>query len=232
MADAAETKHEHEEGGEDDEKHVEEEVHGSWAPQVSLPEVAVTTGEENEEVVYKDRSKLFRWDATEKAWKERGTGDIRLLKNRETKKVRVLMRQEKTLKIVANHVVSDVGKMCVLEPNAGSDRSWMWMASDFADGVAKTEQFAARFSNSEQANKFKTNFNAVRTYNGRLARDEAVEDVIPGVVYEKKEESEAVPAAEAPAAVAQPAAEVAAPAAEPAAAPAATESASTEQASA
>jgi Ran-binding protein 1 len=36
-------------------------------------------------------------------WKERGTGDVRLLENKETKKVRLLMRRDKTLKPCANH---------------------------------------------------------------------------------------------------------------------------------
>lgn len=36
-------------------------------------------------------------------WKERGTGDVRLLKHKETAKVRLVMRREKTLKVCANH---------------------------------------------------------------------------------------------------------------------------------
>lgn len=49
------------------------------------------------------RAKLFRFDKENKQWKERGTGDIRFLKHKETNKVRLLMRREKTLKICANH---------------------------------------------------------------------------------------------------------------------------------
>lgn len=36
-------------------------------------------------------------------WKERGTGDVRLLKHKENAKVRLVMRREKTLKVCANH---------------------------------------------------------------------------------------------------------------------------------
>lgn len=50
------------------------------------------------------RAKLFRFDAGEGAWKERGTGDVRLLQHKETKKVRLVMRRDKTLKVCANHI--------------------------------------------------------------------------------------------------------------------------------
>lgn len=49
------------------------------------------------------RAKLFRFDKPNNQWKERGTGDVKFLKHKETKIVRLLMRREKTLKICANH---------------------------------------------------------------------------------------------------------------------------------
>lgn len=36
-------------------------------------------------------------------WKERGTGDVKLLKHKEKGTIRLLMRRDKTLKICANH---------------------------------------------------------------------------------------------------------------------------------
>jgi len=50
------------------------------------------------------RAKLYRFDADSKLWKERGTGDVKLLAHKETKKVRLILRQEKTLKICMNHI--------------------------------------------------------------------------------------------------------------------------------
>lgn len=50
------------------------------------------------------RAKLFRFDKSGNEWKERGTGDVRLLQHTETKKIRLLMRRDKTLKICANHL--------------------------------------------------------------------------------------------------------------------------------
>jgi hypothetical protein len=51
------------------------------------------------------RAKLFRYDTTESPpeWKERGTGDVKLLRHSEKNCVRVVMRRDKTLKICANH---------------------------------------------------------------------------------------------------------------------------------
>jgi hypothetical protein len=49
------------------------------------------------------RAKLFRFDKPTSQWKERGTGDVKLLQHKENKKIRLLMRREKTFKICANH---------------------------------------------------------------------------------------------------------------------------------
>ena len=49
------------------------------------------------------RAKLFKFDREAHEWKERGTGDVKLLKHKETKKVRLVMRRDKTHKVCANH---------------------------------------------------------------------------------------------------------------------------------
>jgi Ran-binding protein 1 len=46
------------------------------------------------------RVKLFRW--RDEQWKERGIGNGKLMRDREQKRIRFVMRQEKTLKPVAN----------------------------------------------------------------------------------------------------------------------------------
>lgn len=50
----------------------------------------------------KIRTKLFRW--RDEQWKERGIGNAKLMRNREEKSIQFVMRQEKTLKPVANFV--------------------------------------------------------------------------------------------------------------------------------
>ena len=65
--------------------------------------VPTKTNEESEEQVFKMRAKLFKFDRENRDWKERGTGDVRLLKHRENGKTRLVMRRDKTLKVCANH---------------------------------------------------------------------------------------------------------------------------------
>uniref|UniRef100_A0A0A9G900 RanBD1 domain-containing protein n=1 Tax=Arundo donax TaxID=35708 RepID=A0A0A9G900_ARUDO len=62
------------------------------------------------------------------------------------------MRQAKTLKICANHLVVSTTKM---QEHAGSDKSCVWHAADFADGEVKEEMFAIRFGSVENCKKFK-----------------------------------------------------------------------------
>ena len=50
------------------------------------------------------KAKLYRFDKDGNQWKERGTGTVKLLKHKENGKVRLVMRQAKTLKICANHL--------------------------------------------------------------------------------------------------------------------------------
>ena len=53
-------------------------------------------------------------------------------RHKETGHIRVLMRQEKTMKVIANHFLDP---RITMTPNAGaSDKSWVWVAFDFTDG--------------------------------------------------------------------------------------------------
>lgn len=86
----------------DDEVEQSEDVH--FEPVHRLTEkVDIATNEEREEVTFKMRAKLFKFDKDSREWKERGTGDVRLLKHKENGKTRIVMRRDKTLKVCANH---------------------------------------------------------------------------------------------------------------------------------
>lgn len=88
----------------DDEKADEEEADVHFEPVVHLTEkVDTKTNEEAEEQTFKMRAKLFKFDRESREWKERGTGDVRLLKHKENSKTRLVMRRDKTLKVCANH---------------------------------------------------------------------------------------------------------------------------------
>ncbi|EME27087.1 E3 SUMO-protein ligase RanBP2 [Galdieria sulphuraria] len=144
----------------DEKTTLEEDYSVPFKPLVTLDEVQVTTGEEEEDVLYKNRAKLFRFDKQGSQWKERGTGDLKILQHKDTKKIRLLMRREKTLKICLNHYVNP---SIQLEENVGSDRSWVWNAIDYADEVADECVLAVRFPNSEQAKKFKQAYDDARS---------------------------------------------------------------------
>nr|KJB83893.1 hypothetical protein B456_013G269700 [Gossypium raimondii] len=137
--------HEHRED-EDAAPAEEEDTGAQIAPIIKLEEVAVSTGEENEDPMLDLKSKLYRFDKEGNQWKERGAGTVKLLKHKETGKVRLVMRQSKTLKICANHLV--LPTMTVQE-HAGNDKSCLWHASDYADGELKDELFCIRFASVE-----------------------------------------------------------------------------------
>ncbi|KAI4132666.1 MAG: hypothetical protein LQ338_000606 [Usnochroma carphineum] len=134
--------------GEGGEEEAPESPDVHFEPVVHLTEkVETKTNEELEEQTFKMRAKLFRFDRDSREWKERGTGDVRLLKHKENKKTRLVMRRDKTLKVCANHYV--VPNMH-LEPNVGSDRSWVWnAAADVSEGEPEAQTLAIRFANSE-----------------------------------------------------------------------------------
>eukprot|EP01035_Chromulina_nebulosa_P036050 gene36050-48509_t len=132
-------KEEKEEAGEGDDNAPapEEESTATFTPVVQLETVEVKTHEEDEAVVYKQRAKLFVFGETlldkgtgNKTWKERGVGEVKLLRHKENSRIRILMRQEKTMKVIVNHFLDPrIG----LSVHTGSDKSWIWVAYDFSD---------------------------------------------------------------------------------------------------
>jgi len=184
--------------GEDDDNGYapEEEAQVEFQPLVKLEEVKTQTMEEDEEVLFKIRAKLFRWESDSwekeiKMWKERGTGDVKFLQNKETKKVRLLMRREKTMKICANFFVLPG---TALKENAGSDRSWVWQCIDFSEEKSEVSTLAIRFANSENAQKFKEFFEmAVESNTAAGAGGEPA----PAAPAEAKAEDAPAPAADA-----------------------------------
>uniref|UniRef100_A0A2K5LX10 RAN binding protein 2 n=1 Tax=Cercocebus atys TaxID=9531 RepID=A0A2K5LX10_CERAT len=154
MADKANTSGDFEK--DDDAYKTEDSDDIHFEPVVQMPEkVELVTGEEDEKVLYSQRVKLFRFDAEISQWKERGLGNLKILKNEVNGKLRMLMRREQVLKVCANHWITTTMN---LKPLSGSDRAWMWLASDFSDGDAKLEQLAAKFKTPELAEEFKQKF--------------------------------------------------------------------------
>ncbi|KAG7303364.1 hypothetical protein JYU34_011855 [Plutella xylostella] len=127
-----------------------------FEPIVSLPVVEIPTNEEDEEELVKIRARLYRYDTEDHEWKERGTGDIKLLRHTINNTVRVVMRRDKTLKVCANHFITPDIRMNI---HCGSDRAFNWSVfADFADEQMKQELLAIKFGNPQNAELWKTKF--------------------------------------------------------------------------
>jgi len=171
----------------------EAEVDGGYSSQVNLPEVPVVTGEEDENVLQKFRTKLYRWVGKE--WKERGIGELKLLENKVNKKIRVLMRQEKTHKVVANHFITGE-KICALTKMNTSDKAWIWVAYDFSDDKPKFEKLCAKFTSIPDWEKFQQEFEKSKEINKKLIEAEKASNPVEvkkeeAVEAKKEEESKA-----------------------------------------
>ncbi|KRX66028.1 RANBP2-like and GRIP domain-containing protein 8, partial [Trichinella sp. T9] len=131
---------------------IEEECDFVFKPVIPLPDkVDVVTGEENDELILKQRCKLYRYASDLKEYKERGAGDLKLLRNKRTGKYRLVMRQEKVLKVVVNHYVTKQMKIQISERN---DRLCVWQCRNFVDNELVEETLAAKFKNVEAVKDF------------------------------------------------------------------------------
>ncbi|XP_029155568.1 E3 SUMO-protein ligase RanBP2 [Nylanderia fulva] len=138
-------------GGETSEDEVVESEDVQFSPVIPLPDkIEVKTGEEDEEVLYSHRAKLYRFDTAVKEWKERGLGDIKLLRHKETGKLRLIMRRDHVLKLCLNHHLSSE-----LEFTSKDEKTWLWTTGDYSDGELEYMQFACRFKTSDIATDFK-----------------------------------------------------------------------------
>jgi len=137
-----------------------------FEPVVHLETIKTSNGEEDESAIFTMRSKLFRFDRKEKEWKERGIGDVRLMEHKESHKIRILLRQEKTLVVRCNHYLVPGLELSEMQ---GSDRAWMWSCPmDYSEEEPQPEIFAIRFKDHEGALKFRDAFEDAIEKNGKL----------------------------------------------------------------
>jgi len=152
-----------------------------YPPIIYLPEVVVNSGEEEEEEAFKRRAKLYRYahEETPAEWKERGTGEVKIMRHPETGSARIIMRREKTMKVCANHSIL---AWMDLKPKCGSQKAWVWKTqADFADALCeedrpKQETLAIRFGTIDNAKAFEAAFLEARQYvlenQARMIREE------------------------------------------------------------
>ena len=111
-----------------------------FEPLVILEEVAVVTGEEEEEPLCTMRAKLYVFikedvyggEQRKEYWKERGLGDVKILRHKANNTCRLLMRQEKTLSLcqLFNTPESKLSE-------SSNNRSWVFNAYDTAGTILR-----------------------------------------------------------------------------------------------
>lgn len=128
----------------------EELATGDWKI-VDLPEMNVKSGEEQEELLFRARTKIYRWRNEE--WKERGVGDFSIFKNKENNKIRGVHRQDKTFKVRAHFYING-SNICQLKVMKTSKNSYFWTCVDFSEEKPSLEQLAIRFKTPEEFQEF------------------------------------------------------------------------------
>lgn len=82
---------------------------------IDLSSVQASTGEEDETVEFIERCKLFRM--VESQWKERGVGELKILRHAKTGAHRLVMRRDQVLKLCANHKLMSGMKLAPVREN-------------------------------------------------------------------------------------------------------------------
>lgn len=127
-----------------------------YDPIIALPdEITVSTGEEEEQKLFGDRAKLFRYDAVNKEWKERGVGEIKLLHHAVNNSYRLLLRREQVYKCVLNQALSTDFQMNAMKQ---SDKAFCWVGNNFAEDTqgGSVESLSIRFKNGKIAQGFES----------------------------------------------------------------------------
>ncbi|KAL0232171.1 hypothetical protein PCE1_003167 [Barthelona sp. PCE] len=96
----------------------------------SLTQVTINSGEENENVVYAEHGKLYRFHEESNSWRERAQGVIKILQHKTTQKFRVIMRRDQIYKVGLNHALI-AGMTIRFKPN--SDKILLWACKDHSD---------------------------------------------------------------------------------------------------
>ena len=135
----------------------EEELAVTDGGAAMLAPIEVKTGEEDEDVIYREKAKILRFDEGENQWKERGTGEARILCDKKTQKIfRFILRRDGTGKLGSNHFLYKAMKVR-MHGAAGKSCIWSCIA-DSSDEEIQPEIFLLRFKMPELAAAFKKTF--------------------------------------------------------------------------
>jgi hypothetical protein len=70
-----------------------------------------------------------------------------------------------------------------------NEKAWLWLAQDNSDGEVLTEKLGIRFRDAEEAQEFKTHFEAAQVFNTKSKAGES-DLVIAETVADIKEEAD------------------------------------------
>lgn len=144
---------------EDDKQNAKQDAKQDAFVQVTLEKQDVRTGEEDESTIESVRARLYAVDSEAKAWKERGTGVLKLNTTTQDgeKKFRLVMRLDGVLRVSLN--VPLFKNMQLLEGFANSLHTERFFRfSGIEDGEAR--QFAVRCPSEEARDQF---FEAIKS---------------------------------------------------------------------
>ncbi|KAL7079365.1 hypothetical protein ACQ4LE_001400 [Meloidogyne hapla] len=132
----------------------------NFQPIVTLPsKVETKSGEENEEVLFEARCRLFRFDKSAKEYKTRGTGDLKILFNKQTNRYRCIGRSSEGFKLIANFNLFEKFKV---EKKDEKPNCLIWRCKDSSESVEGCDEtFLAKFRDDQTAQKFANKVNEV-----------------------------------------------------------------------
>lgn len=137
-------------------------------PDVKLPEnYKQVTGEEHEEVLFDQRAKLFL--LAEAEYKERGIGLLKVLKHKETGKIRLLMRREVVHKVCLNVSLNPKAPITFQQKNS---KFLAFQCVDFSDEKPKPGLFLLRFKNNDINNEFVQLINKLMSDDAQVAQSD------------------------------------------------------------
>lgn len=139
------------EGDEESKDAENDTVKGNFAVIQLTEKVDVKTGEEDEETLYSKRSKLTKYNSESKAYDSVGLGELKILKNKNTGKSRILVRAD-----VSSNVILNVLILKDLDYDIIGDKKVMVRIPCFNAG-GQIETYLARVKTADDAQELLAN---------------------------------------------------------------------------
>ena len=138
-----------------EEENPESEADIRFQPVVTLPEAVVMKSWDDEaDTLFCHRCKLYRFH--ERQWKERGVGELKIMKHRSTGRMKLIMRRDIILKLCCNHSLTSVTEVTQM---ANTEKACIWFTSaDYSEEDVKEEKLCAKFKNVDIAREFMDTF--------------------------------------------------------------------------